>query len=352
MITIFTPSFADEADTNAQNLTVKEIVVRLPVEKFRVVMLHESAPDDRIATRSNTKLLRWQPHGNTLRALWQCLREVPDVYFFPREGPLDAAFFALRDRLGLRTAVVTYIVSGGLYNAVPPRPTLVRNIRVADKVFGNTQYLSALVRERFGVEAGIRYDGIDRRFFFPPSERSSSGHGLTVLFAGSLRPYKRADLVVRHAARWPNVRFRILGRGEEEEKCRKLASDFGCANVTFAGHLSAQQVGEEMRRADIFFFPSIIEGHPQVLGQAAASGLPAVAMNVYRPEYVVNGKTGFLVESDNELGEKLDLLITQAALRESMAEAAVVHARQYDWDAITLQWQAAFEDVVARRRAR
>jgi len=30
MITVFTPSFADEANTNAQNLTAKEIVNRLP----------------------------------------------------------------------------------------------------------------------------------------------------------------------------------------------------------------------------------------------------------------------------------------------------------------------------------
>src|SRR5437879_4842548 len=136
MITIFTPSFADEADTNAQNLTVKEIVARLPFDKFRVVMLFENEPDPRIAGRPNTELLRWRRRGNTLRILMRCLRDTPDVYFFPREGPLDSAFLTLRRLFGLRTAVVTYVVSGGLYNPEAVRPGIVRNVREADVVCG------------------------------------------------------------------------------------------------------------------------------------------------------------------------------------------------------------------------
>jgi glycosyltransferase involved in cell wall biosynthesis len=352
MITVFTPSFADESDTNAQNLTVKEIVARLSPEKFRIVMLHEDAPDPRIVGRRNTVLLRWRRRGNTLRTLLHCLSNVPDIYFFPREGPLDTTFLAARRRLALKTAVVTYVVSGGLYNSDPPRPTLVRNVREADLVFGNCQYLSALVRERMGVEAGVRYDGIDPRFFFPADKCAAPSTKLKVLFAGSLRPYKRADVVIRQAARLPAIEFRIAGRGEEEQKCRNLAAQLDCENLAFLGHLSPAQLGEEMRQAHIFFFPSIIEGHPQVLGQAAACGLPSIAMKVYRPEFVIDGKTGFVVDSDPELEEKLDLLVTQPELRRSMGEAAVAHSRNFDWDRITLQWQEAFEQAVAKRRRR
>ncbi len=105
-----------------------------------------------------------------------------------------------------------------------------------------------------------------------------------------------------------------------------------------------------MRSADVFFFPSILEGHPQVLGQAAACGLPAVAMNVYRPDYVLHGETGFLAESDAELSQKLDVLLRDSELRQSMASAAARHSRKFDWDQITEQWIAVFQDVVAERR--
>ena len=92
MITVFTPSFADRSNSNAQNLTVKEIVARLDPSSYRVIMLASGAPDERIAARPNTNLLQWRKHWNTARILPRLLVQPPDVYFFPREGPLDAAF--------------------------------------------------------------------------------------------------------------------------------------------------------------------------------------------------------------------------------------------------------------------
>lgn len=352
MITIFTPSFADESDTNAQNLTVKEIVARLDPEKFHVTLLHEASPDPRIASRPNTTILPWRAHGNTLRILWHLLRNSPDIYFFPREGPLDAVFLHLRRWLRWRTGLVTYIVSGGELENGTPRPTLARNIREADAVAGNSEHMTGLLRERLGIHATTVYDGIDRRFFFPSDQAGTRDAPLTVLFAGSFRPYKRPAAVVRQALRWPDVQFRLAGHGEELENCQKLAADSNCDNVTFLGHISPQQVGIEMRRADVFFFPSILEGHPQVLGQAAASGLPVAAMNLYRPDFVIDGETGFLVASDAELQQKLDMLLTQPDLRKSMAEAAVRHAQQFDWDAVTGRWQQIFEQVMEGRRKR
>jgi glycosyltransferase involved in cell wall biosynthesis len=349
MITIFTPSFADESDTNAQNLSVKEIVARLDPHRASVTMLHEGDVDPRIASRPNTTLLRWQQHGNALRTAWQILRRVPDVYFFPREGPLDAAVLGMRRYFRWKTAVITPVVSGGLYSQPYPLARL-RNIREADAVFANNDYLARLLQEKLGVNAGTIHDGIDRRYFVPPETWRAPRDRVTVLYAGSMRPYKRVPLVVQQAARWTGVRFRIAGTGEEEHLCKKLAAELKCANVEFLGHLSLAQLGNEMRGADIFVFPSMIEGHPQVLGQAAASGLPAVAMEVYRPEYVVNGTTGFLVDNDDELAEKLDLLIREPQLRRSMGEAAVVHARKFDWDVIAQKWQQAFEEAVAKRR--
>jgi glycosyltransferase involved in cell wall biosynthesis len=349
MITIFTPSFADEADTNAQNLSVKEIVVRLDPGRFAVTMLHEGDADPRIAARPNTQLLRWDKHGNTLRVVARLVTQIPDIYFFPREGPLDAMFLNLRRRFGLRTAVVTHIVSGGLYSQPYPAARE-RNIREADAVFANNAYLAELLRDKMGIMASTIHNGIDRRHFFHPVSKSEPSERVIVLYAGSMRPYKRVPLVVEQAARWPNVTFRIAGTGEEEQLCRNLAADRKCQNVAFLGHLTLAQLGDEMRCADIFLFPSIVEGHPQVLGQAAGCGLPVVAMNVYRPDYVVNGTTGFLVESDNELAEKLSLLIREPELRWSMGQAAAEHAKKFDWDVIARQWQDIFEQVVAKRR--
>jgi glycosyltransferase involved in cell wall biosynthesis len=349
-ITIFTPSSADEDDTNAQNLTVKEIVARLPPEQFRVIMITEGKPDPRIAARKNTKLLPYYKHGNTAHLLMRALAFPPDVYFYPRLGPLDQVVFALRKNLRLRTAVVTHIVS--VMNNAAGKSLVARSIVEGDAVFGNSAYVAQTVQQRFGVGAGTIYNGIDRRFFFPRDEPAPTNNApsLTVLYAGSFRPWKRVELVIEHAARWPSTQFRLAGRGETEECCRALCRRYECRNVSFLGHLSLAQLGEEMRRAHVFLFPSIVEGHPQVLGQAAACGLPAIALNLYRPEYVLHGETGFLAESDAELTRYLELLLGDPAMRQSMASAAARHSRKFDWDQIAEQWTGVFREVAQRQR--
>jgi glycosyltransferase involved in cell wall biosynthesis len=156
--------------------------------------------------------------------------------------------------------------------------------------------------------------------------------------------------VIEEASQRPNVRFRLAGKGVEEPACRALAERLGCRNVDFLGHLSQAELGEEMRKADVFFFPSTWEGHPQVLGQASACGLPCVAMDVYRPDYVANGESGFLVASDGELTEKLGALLMRHDLRRSFGMAAAKLSLTFDWDGIAKQWEQLFESAVARRR--
>lgn len=349
MITVFTPSFADEANTNAQNLTVKEVVARLSPEKFRVMMFAEGPLDERIAARPNTGVLKWRSHGNTIATLARLLSSAPDVYFFPREGPLDTALLKIRKHGNLPTAVVTYIVSGGL-GPGSIRPSMLRNITEADAVIGNSQCVSEMVERCTGTLVSTIYDGVDRRHYYPPASRTH-GDELVVLYAGSFWPWKRAHVVVEQAALWPAVQFRIAGKGQDENRCRQLAQDLRCKNVTFLGHLPQSQLADEMRRADVFLFPSTMEGHPQVLAQAAACGLPCVAMNYYRPEFVRDGETGLLANSDRELAENLRRLLTSPNLRTAMSAAAVAHMRQFDWEHIAAQWAEVFE-AVARFRHR
>jgi len=342
LIKVFTPSFADESDTNAQNLTAKEVVARLDPERFEVTMLCEQDPDPRIVSRKNTRILPYYAHGNTPRLLLRILAERHDVYYFPRYGPLDKGFLSARKYLSSRTALITYVVM--MMNQSTGTGMVARLIRESDHVYANSTFVAETVQQQFGFLPAAVYDGVDRRFFFPPAAKPAKR--TVVLYAGSFQSRKRVDLVIEQAARCPDAEFRLAGKGETEPACRALVQQRGCRNVTFLGHLSSSQLGEEMRQADVFLFPSVLEGHPQVLIQAAACGLPAIAMSLYRPDAIVHRRTGFLADNDHDLAENLDVLLRDPELRRSMSAAAAEHAKRFDWEDIARQWGEIFEEAV------
>jgi glycosyltransferase involved in cell wall biosynthesis len=347
LVRIFTPSFADENNTNAQNLTVKEVVARLPADRFHVTMLFQRDPDARIARRANTTLLPYFEHGNTAHLLLRLMLARPDIYFFPRQGPLDRYFLGLKKRWSPATALVTYVVM--MMNDDNSQGMLGRAIAEADRVVANSAYVSETVKQRFAVNAEVIYDGVDRRFFFPRTAETQPSQKRIVLYAGSFQARKRVDVIIEQAARRPDAEFRLAGRGETEAACRALCQTRGCKNVVFLGHLTPAELGKQMRQADIFLFPSVLEGHPQVLIQAAACGLPSIAMSLYRPDIVLHDKTGFLVDDDRQLAEKLDSLLDNHLLREEMSQAAARHALAYDWDTISAQWADVFRKTAAER---
>ncbi len=349
LLTVFTPSDAAARNTNAQNLTVKEVVARLPEDEFHVTMLCEGEGDPRLIGRRNTRLIPWTKHGNAVRSLRSCIFPPPDVYFFPRWGLLDRVFLTLRRRLGLKTALVTYIVMA--MDQATGSGFVGTAVRQADMVFGNSAYVVQTIQRMFGVSAAPIYDGVDRRYFYSPPRRVENSAPVA-LYAGSFQARKRVEWIIQQAARLRHLSFRLAGRGETEQGCRDLAEKLECRNVNFLGHLSPDKLGEEMRHADVFVFPSIQEGNPQVLLQAAACGLSCVAMDLYHSDYVISGKTGYLANSDEELAQSLDRLAADANLRRSFSAAAIEHASGFDWDRISSQWAAAFHEAVARRQSR
>jgi glycosyltransferase involved in cell wall biosynthesis len=58
---------------------------------------------------------------------------------------------------------------------------------------------------------------------------------------------------------------------------------------------------------------------------------------------VVDGRTGFQVETFDNMVSKVRLLLAEPSLRQRLGEAAVTHVRQFDWNVIARRWQMRFE---------
>lgn len=81
-------------------------------------------------------------------------------------------------------------------------------------------------------------------------------------------------------------------------------------------HSATNNVADVYRRADFFCLPSVIEGFPNVICEAMASGLPIVCSNICDNPYIVeSGINGFLFdpEKPDDIAEKLIAMLKYTA---------------------------------------
>ena len=96
-------------------------------------------------------------------------------------------------------------------------------------------------------------------------------------------------------------------------------------------------------------FPSLWEGSPKVILEAAACAVPVIARENYEPETVVHGKTGYLVARNQDIFERLEELLSSPKLRQEFGVAGREHAKQFDWDVLTALWQEIFLHLTSQK---
>ncbi|MFO8068953.1 MAG: glycosyltransferase family 4 protein [Alkalibacterium sp.] len=104
----------------------------------------------------------------------------------------------------------------------------------------------------------------------------------------------------------------ICGDGEERVRLQTRGRDYGLSgNLNFKGWLSSTEIREEMHQADIFVLPSLSEGFPLILLEAADEKVPAVATDVGDVREVIKDSSmGWLVPPHNN--EELKEALSQA----------------------------------------
>lgn len=176
----------------------------------------------------------------------------------------------------------------------------------------------------------ILYNGFDVAAFdnlqdTPLVERM--GDEIVIGNAARLTAQKGQDLLIEAAAilreRGRNIRVLIAGTGELEDELKAKAIEAGVADVVeFLGF--TDDIKGFNRSLDIFALPSLWEGFGYAMVEAMTARLPVVAFDANSmPEVVANGKTGLLAAPGDatSLADKLDILITNATLRQELGEA-------------------------------
>lgn len=177
------------------------------------------------------------------------------------------------------------------------------------------QYLAEGLR-RFGIPAKnmhVLYGGIELDLF-PYSNRTLPTEGeIRVLSVGRLVDKKGFVTLIKAFKRiytkYPNARLHIIGAGEDEKKIKSAIAEYNLKDVVILrGAMDSKQVSDELKKAHIFCLASQtakngdIEGIPNALKEAMASGLPVVSTrHAGIPELIEHQRTGYLAPEKNDM---------------------------------------------------
>ena len=345
-IRILVDSFADAGLLNAQMGNAREIISRLDPDVFHVSTFVLDPPDPRLAARRNTRLIQLPRHRQTVRILSEFLWGAHDLLFYLKVSPASRIYMNLRQKWRDRRVTIGTIESQCNLRLEPDfKPKHARfweqtTLR-CDRLYSNAPFVQRSLLAEYQLQSGVIRTGADTTFFTPEWDRPKNAHP-QVLFVGSLHSRKQPQLMLSTAVKFPQAQFRIVGDGPMRNELVSRIGRENLTNVTLVAPLQPDKLREEYRQADIFFFPSLFEGSPKVIVEAAACGLPVIARDCYQPETVLHGTTGFQASSEDELYSLLQLLLNRPDLRTQMGHAGRAHSQKFDWDPITRDWENAF----------
>ncbi len=177
-----------------------------------------------------------------------------------------------------------------------------------------------------------------------------------VVAVGRLVPVKRFDLLVealvRLRDRQPDLEAVIVGEGYERPALEALVAARGAGGwLSLPGYVSDRELVDLYRRAWVVASTSQREGWGMTVTEAGACGTPAVVTRIGGHEdAVVEGRSGLLVDTVDELVAGLDAVLADDVLRRRLSSGALERAAFLSWEETARGALAALAvEALARR---
>lgn len=158
-----------------------------------------------------------------------------------------------------------------------------------------------------------------------------------VLYVGRVDPEKKVGLVLEAFLRaeqdLSGAQLIIVGDGVDRLRLEKMAA--GHNNIHFLGRIVGDELYEIYRLGDVFVTASEIETQGIVLIEAAACGLPLIAVDKGAvAEVCQDDVNGYLCEpgSVSEIAEAMKRILSDVKLREKFGKKSLEIAAEHDFE--------------------
>lgn len=196
--------------------------------------------------------------------------------------------------------------------------------------------------------------GVDTEFFHPSENKPDNSDLTKIIFVGSLIPRKGLHDLIQALCdeRLKNVKLMVVGEGADQGRLRRQADDLGISNnIQWMGMRKPEEVAELMRMSDVLCLPAYMEGRPNVVNEAMASGIPVITTRIGGiPDMVEEGDAALLFEPGNvgQLREHLITLVHEPERRRMMGMRAreFILESRLSWDDTATQFDQIFKKTL------
>lgn len=164
-----------------------------------------------------------------------------------------------------------------------------------------------------------------------------------MFFVGRLEEHKSIHELI-NLSKETNFPLHIIGSGPLENKLKNYAKKINADKVKFLGKIPRKELIKQYQKCGFFVSASKWEGFGLIFLEAASCAKPSISYAKGSvPEVIQNNKTGFVINSYQELKQKTKTLIKDKKLRKKMGFASLKFSKKFGWNKTTKEYEKVFK---------
>lgn len=322
-------------------------------------LIHDLGQPDEIQAKEGVRLIKaYAKKRSPANALmpwkhpfWRAMKKADaDIYFQYTSGTMSGVLCILSKLMRKPYVHATSIdldLDGTKEKGLNPIRRMIYRygMKHSDAIVVLTEYQNRLLRRRFGR------DGFIIQILTPDVEFTPDVKRESILWVGSFRKHKRPEMFMDLAERLPQHEFLMVGGPFREhpelyDEMKKRAE--GIDNLTFAGVVQRDAVGEYFNASKLFVCTSTMEGFPVTFIEAWKTGLPVIT--TFDPDGVVARKElGCHCRDFEELVHAVDAFASDDGFLRRVGDKARVYVDEnHSRKAVSARYRELFGGILKK----
>lgn len=286
-----------------------------------------------------------------LTSLWAAMKRANADIYYQRCSGVHTGFTAAFCRINDRKFIFSAAHDADFEAALPlirykrDKAIYMWGLRHADAIIVQNSLQAAHCKSLTGFEPALLGS-----CYVPPDNARADPKGY-VLWAATLRTWKRPELFVELARRLPQLRFRMIGGADGENSSQELRQTVATIpNLDFLGFVPHAEIETHFNGARVFVNTSIYEGFPNTFLHSWARAIPTVSF-VDTGSVVAGEQVITQVEDLDEMVSRVECLMSDdVAWHDAGRRCMACYQQQHSVTAVLEEHERLFAQVANESR--